>query len=82
MPGACMAWIRLSSAPLPPRPTLTVIKGAKINRDGFIPAGIIPSPGVVCVCRAAPEVGDEAAKASGLEMEISQERRISLLSGA
>lgn len=84
--GWCCAWctarIWHSSTLLPPRPTLTVIKVAKINRDGFMPAGIIPPPGVACACRAAPKVGDEAAKAGGLEMEISQEGRKSLLSGA
>lgn len=76
------AQIRRSSAPLPPCPTLTVIKGPKINRDAFIPAGIIPPPGVACAGGAAPEMGDQAAKASGLEMETSQERRKWLLSGA
>lgn len=63
--GSDTAPIWHSSALLPPCPTLTVIKGAKINRDGFIPAGIIPPPGVLCACRAAPEVGDKADKAAG-----------------
>lgn len=64
-PGTGLVQLQSGTAPLPLCPTLTVIKGAKINMDGFIPAGLIPPPGVARACRAAPEVGDEADKAAG-----------------
>lgn len=65
VPGTDLVQLQFGTALLPPCPTLTVIKGAKIHTDGFIPAGLISPPGVARACRAAPDVGDEADKAAG-----------------